>query len=141
MGHFHPNHATCVCLAAPNVAFKPILLGPLCSVPPVKLLEESVLSSKCHTNKYKTQFSLGMDTPDKEAWTSNRHFWNCACADNNDNTFGAALLSSMHTYTPHVLSAPSYSWYSYLATATSTGSITDSTAQDDIPEKAHQPVN
>ena len=32
--------------------------------------------------------------------------------------------------TPHVLSAPSYSWYLYLGTATATGSITDSMAQD-----------
>ena len=36
---------------------------------------------------------------------------------------------------PHALFAPSYSWYLYLATATATGSITDSTAQDDIPRK------
>ena len=41
--------------------------------------------------------------------------------------------------TPHALSAPNYSSYPYLATATVTGSITDSTTQD-ITEKAHQPM-
>ena len=47
-----------------------------------------------------------------------------------NNTFGAPLQPVVDTaaYTPHPLSAP-------LATATATGSITDSTVQDDIPKK------
>ena len=54
-----------------------------------------------------------------------------------NKTFGAALTSTC-VYTPHALSALSYSWYSYLTTATATGSITESTAQD---EKVDQQVN
>ena len=50
-----------------------------------------------------------------------------------NNTFGAPVVDA--------LPAPSYSWYSYLDTATATGTITDSTAQDDIPKMAHQQVN
>ena len=54
-----------------------------------------------------------------------------------NNTFGAALSTCRgRASTPHALSAPSYGWYPYLGTVTATGSITDSTVQDDIPEKA-----
>ena len=62
-------------------------------------------------------------------------FWNCACADNEQwiTRWGRSYnLLSTCAYTPHALSAPKYSWYSYLGTATATGSITDSTAPDDM---------
>ena len=54
-----------------------------------------------------------------------------------NNTFGSLLQPVVDTraYTPHALSASSYGWYSYLAMATATGSTTDSTAQDNIPQK------
>ena len=44
-------------------------------------------------------------------------FWNCACADNEQwiTRWGRSYnLSSTCAYTPHALSAPKYSWYSYL---------------------------
>ena len=50
-------------------------------------------------------------------------------------------LSSTSAYTLNALFVTSYSWFSYLATATATGSITNSRVQDDIPEEVHQQVN
>ena len=47
------------------------------------------------------------------------------------------LMSCMHTY----VATPSYNLCSYLAMATATSSITDSTVQDDIPQNPHHPVN
>ena len=62
--------------------------------------------------------------------------------NNKQHVWGPSYnLSSTRAYTTHSLSATSYSWFSYLATATATDSITNSTVQDDIPEEAHQQVN
>ena len=49
-----------------------------------------------------------------------------------NNTFEAAFTTCRRRVRVH------HMHFLYLATATPTGSITDSTAQDDIPEKAHQ---
>ena len=58
---------------------------------------------------------------------------------NNDNTFGAALTTC---HRPRVYATRiELRLVLDLATATATGSITDSTAQDDISEKAHQQLN
>ena len=62
--------------------------------------------------------------------------------NNKQHVWGPSYnLLSTRAYMPHTLSATSYSWFSYFATATATGSITNSTVQDDIPEEAHQQVN
>ena len=60
--------------------------------------------------------------------------------NNEQHVWGHSVVDA-RKYTTYTHSAPRYSWYSYFATATATGSITDSTAQDYIPEKAHQQVN
>ena len=57
-----------------------------------------------------------------------------------NNTFGgpsklSCNLSSTRVYTRHALSAPSCSWYSYLATATATDSVTDSTVHQQVKQK------
>ena len=60
------------------------------------------------------------------------------------NMFGAALtICRRRAHIRHMHFLHTAIWvagtgYSYLATATATGSITDSTTQDDIPEKASE---